>query len=471
MTEETQQFFKPAPYIKPSINVGALLDIPTGQYKTGKYGESILDGGLAHVTGIASIGNSFKTTFSDYMALSAFDKIIYSNNNTNVITYDTESNKEIQRFIHLSKQFPTLSSLDIYNDNFWILSDRTSCLGDEWYESLKSYLADRKKNSKNTSATYPFLDKDQITLIKNLIPSIGQLDSLTEFETSDVAKMKLDNELGESGGNTIFMRQGLAKFRLMSELSSLTVANAFYCILTAQVGKDIIIPQGPGTPSPTKKNQHLKPDTRIKGASDKFLQTTLNCWHIHNSKTLINDSTKGAEYPLDDGSYAGDTDLNVISLRQLRSKFGPSGYNLDLLVSQNDGILPSLTEFHFIKNYNRFGLSGTQQHYSLDLLPDIKLQRTTVRSKINEYPELRRALNITSELAQMHLYWRNLNNGILCTPAQLYQDLKDHGYDWSTLLKTRGWWTMNNDEQDIPFLSTLDLLNMRLKLYQPYWLK
>jgi hypothetical protein len=38
------------------------------------------------------------------------------------------------------------------------------------------------------------------------------------------------------------------------------------------------------------------------------------------------------------------------------------------------------------------------------------------------------------------------------------------------LLNTRGWWTLDNDKQEVPFLSTLDLLRMRKGLYHPYWL-
>ena len=47
---------------RPLINVGCLFDIITGVYVRGKYGESILNGGLGMLTGIAGIGNNFKTT-------------------------------------------------------------------------------------------------------------------------------------------------------------------------------------------------------------------------------------------------------------------------------------------------------------------------------------------------------------------------------------------------------------------------
>ena len=37
---------KPAPLVKATINVGCGLDIPTGTWHKGKFGENILNGGL-----------------------------------------------------------------------------------------------------------------------------------------------------------------------------------------------------------------------------------------------------------------------------------------------------------------------------------------------------------------------------------------------------------------------------------------
>lgn len=45
-------------------NVGCLFDIPTGKYVRGKYGESIMNGGLGLLTAIAGKGNTFKSTIS-----------------------------------------------------------------------------------------------------------------------------------------------------------------------------------------------------------------------------------------------------------------------------------------------------------------------------------------------------------------------------------------------------------------------
>ena len=58
----------------------------------------------------------------------------------------------------------------------------------------------------------------------------------------------------------------------------------------------------------------------------------------------------------------------------------------------------------------------------------------------------------------------------MCTPAELYEDIKKLGYDWNTLLDTRGYWTFNQYSHPVPYLNTVDLLKMRKGLYKPYWL-
>ena len=59
----------------------------------------------------------------------------------------------------------------------------------------------------------------------------------------------------------------------------------------------------------------------------------------------------------------------------------------------------------------------------------------------------------------------------MCTPKELYEDIKKLGYDWNVLLDTRGYWTIDQYTNKVPFLSTVDLLKMRKGLYTPYFLK
>jgi len=461
--------FDPAPNHKIMINIGVGLDIPTGHIVPGPHGESIINGGLGLLTGVVGIGNNFKSTIMDYMMVSAMDRIACSTE-TSGSTYDTELNRQPARMTAISQNFESFKDKNIVEDGLWLLTDKTQYYADPWYEILKQFLRDKRDNAKQLMQTTPFLNRDQQPF-QMLTPTFTSIDSFTLFETENIAKIQDENLLGESGGNVIHMRQGLAKTRFMMEIPAVAARAQHYVLFTAHIGKDITIPSGPIPQAPVKKLQYLKNGDKIKGVTDQFFFLLSNCWHAYNASPLLNDRTKAPEYPLDpEDSVAGDVDLNQVSLRQLRGKSGMTGYVLNILVSQSEGVLPSLTEFHYIKEQNRFGLNGSQIHYALDLLPTVKLSRTTVRSKLNQDALLRRAVNITAELCQMHQYWRHLKEeDLLCTPQQLFDDLKQQGWDWAVLLNTRGWWTVNNDKHPVPFLSTMDLLKMRKGLYHPYW--
>ena len=464
------QDFNTSSSVKYSFNVGCLLDIPTGHYLKGAHGESILNGGLGFLTGVVGVGNSFKSTILHYLALSALNKILYSTESS-LGTYDTEININEQRLRSLADSFEFLKDKNIIDSGVWSITDKTVYYANEWYTELKKFLTRKQKEATSNMVETPFLGRDGVTKMKMLAPTFSEIDSFSEFETADIADIQDNNELGSAGGNMMHARLGLAKTRFLMELPTLAGRNSHYILLTAHLGQEMNMAASPYSAPPPKKLGYLPQGIKIKGVSDKFFFLMTNVWHAYKSTPLINQKTKEPEYPSElDASKSDAQDLHLVSLRQLRSKNGPSGIVIEIIVSQREGVLPSLSEFHYLKSCERFGLSGTLIHYHLDLLPDVALTRTTVREKIKELPELRRALNITAELCQMTYLWPKLDDDLICTPKELYDDLKAMGYDWNVLYNTRGWWTFNNDKQDIPFLSTMDLLRLRKGLYSVFWM-
>lgn len=462
--------FKEPQQVKILFNVGALLDIPSGTYLTGKHGESILNGGYGIMTGVIGMPNSFKSTFTHFMMFAAASTV-YEVTDTNMNTYCTEMTTHEGKLRTLSAQFPAFSSTDIFEEGVMSITDKTMHPGDEWYDLFKKYLRDKKDSTKNTLLKTPFLTRDKTNMMITP-PTFGGIDSLTYFETSDVTKMQDDNMLGESGGNTIHMRQGLAKTRMFMELPALVMGCSHFIFFTAHIGKESNIQVGPMNVPPPKKLSTMKQGDKVKGATDAFLYLMSNLWQLNSATPLLNQTTKGPEYPVrPDDPQPGDLDLYTVMAKLLRSKSGPSGGVFEIVISQSRGVLPTLTEFHFLKSKNdRFGMDGSRDNFHMVLYPQAKLTRPNVRSKIDTDPMLRRAIRITSELCQMHLMWRHLDPRLLCTPKQLYDDLIALGYDWNVLLNTRGYWVFNNEDHPVPFLSTMDLLKMRIGLYKPYWL-
>jgi hypothetical protein len=456
-----------APHIKVMINIGACFDINTGTYLFGRYGEMILNGGLSTITGVVGIGNNFKSTIMHYMMLRAMARMVGSK----ASTYDTEVNIHEWHLHEMIQRIPEFKNEEILQTGRWVITDKTMYFGETWYKANRDFLEAKLKQAAKIQVETPFWNRDRTAPMTISMPSFSEVDSLTEFETSDVAEMQSKNELGESGGNMIHQRQGLAKTRILMEAPRLNTGSYNYLLMTAHIGKESTLQNaGPGGSVPIVKLKHLKNGDKIKGTTDKFTFVTHNCWHAYNATPFINQGTKSPEYPRNaEDNLALDTDLNTVQLRNLRSKSGVAGMVVTLLVSQTEGVLPSLTEFHHIKENGRYGLDGNNVSYCLEIYPDVTLMRTTVRGKIDSDPKLQRALNITSEMCQIDALWHNGAAEMLVPPKQLYTDLKEMGHSWDTILETRGWWTFDNEFQDTNYLSTYDILRMRAKQYIPYW--
>jgi len=452
------------------INIGASFDIPTGFPVTGAKGETIWNGGIGLTTGVIGRSNNFKSSIMHYMMLSAADKIAYTNE-TSMHLYDTEVTAIPERLDELGHKFENLGSdIATREDPPLVITDKSQYAADEWSALLKDFLAEKEKSKDSIIDYTPFKDPNTKGMLRTQVPTFVEIDSLSEFEAGTTIEMLNKNRTDDSSTNTLFMRQALFKTKFLAELPRLTTNSNTFFFMTAHLGEEIAMGGGPYSPGPTKKLQFLKMGDKIKGVSDKFLFLMSNAWYASGVTVLKNQTTKLPEYPADNKAESTETELQIVRLTQLRSKSGISGYTLDIVVSQNEGVLPTLTEFHQIKTNGRFGISGSNISYNLDLLPEVKLGRTTVRSKIDNNPLLRRAINITSELAQLHKFHPKLaEEELLCTPMELYEDIKKLGYDWEILLNSRGWWTPNNYKTEIPFLSTMDLLKMRKERYVPYW--
>jgi hypothetical protein len=465
---DLSQTFEAAPKVKVMINIGALFDISTGTFIEGRHGEHILNGGLSPLTGIVGIGNNFKSTLMRFQSFTAMSRMPKSTGST----YDTEVNVHEWHLDEMISRIHELDGEDILETGRWVITDKTVYSGNKWYDKFKEYCENKIKNASKIEVVTPFWNRNRQGPLMISLPTFTELDSFTEFETDDVIAMQDKNELGESGGNTIHMRQGLAKMRLLMEAPRLNCGSYNYLSMTAHIGKEGTMQSaGGGREVPITTLKHLKNGDKIMGTTKKFTFVTHNCWHAFNANPLMEANGDGPLYPRDSSDKAKyDTDLNIVKVKNLRSKSGITGMEMSIIVSQTEGVLPSLTEFHHIKETDRFGLEGNNVTYALALLPDVKLGRTTVRSKIDSNEKLRRALNITSEMCQMSYLWHGLPEGLMCTPKQLYDDLIAKGYSWDDLLATRGWWTYDNDKQIVPFLSTMDLLKMRVGKYHPYWM-
>lgn len=451
--------------IKPAFNVGALLDIPTGTFVKGIHGNWILNGGYSAINSFTGPGNSFKTEillFCIITTMKRYDPV-------RMALYDTENSMTYERINKTAKNIMDhVEHLGLYYDEpRSILTQAADIMGDEYWELLKNDLAEFTKVQSKKKLICPMYDYREKGPVRVITPTLGGIDSLSMFDVTSVQEKIIDKaNIGASDANMLFMRQGAAKTQLIMQLPRVCSQNSLYMGMVAHIGTRIDMdPYAPKPPELT----FSKNGTTKKGVPEKFDFINSNLWEIYNAKPMLKD--KRPEFPLDDADREESTDLFMVNMISSRNKNGPSGVQYGMIVSQANGIQPTLTEYCYLKARGKFGIIGNDRTFQLALRPDVNLQRTTLRRKIATDPRLCRAMQITSEMRQMREYWRNLDPELHVTPEVLYEDIKALGYDWDVLLNTRGYWTFEDCKDKHPReLSTMDLLYMRKGEYHPYWM-
>lgn len=454
-----------------NIPVGACLDLIHCEFNKGKMGETIINGGLPQYLGIIGSVNNYKSTIAHYIVCSAMAKIVKSQYPSFIETLDTEMSIKPSRLKSLAANVSE-DLIPHIESGSWRVSNASSISTNDWVAKFEDYV-DKKEKDKNLDIEIdPFNDNYTNKTVVNKIPTFLEIDTISKFTNEKALDKLSDNDLDSSDTNTVFMNIGMFKKKFLLPLPrNLSRAN-IYAVLTAHVAEKIDMVTGPAMyVRPSKQLQFLKGGDEIEGGTKEFKQTTSLMLQAHTAKLLSNKATKQAEYPADENDKS-ETDLNVVMLTVLRNKSGQSGISIPIVVSQSQGVLPTLTEFHYLKEVGKFGMEGNDRVYCMELYPEVKLQRTTVRKKIDSDPLLRRAINITSELFQMIMLRSEYKDSkYIINPKELYEKIKSMGYDWNKLLDTRGYWLIDQYDLEIdkPFLSTPDLVNMYFEDYHPWW--
>lgn len=455
------------PRIRPMFNAMAILDIVTGSWVRSTDGGWILNGGLntTSANSIAGPGNTFKSEVTNHLFFSAVARY-----GAHGLFYDTENSMTYERLQRSAHYFDELKDLDFDDPNNEQAQNVTftqsaDILGDAYFDAVKASLLERLKGKKKELLT-PMVDKDghQFEIMR---PVINAYDSLTEFKVSAVQDRLVDkHKVGEGGANTQFMKDGAAKTQMITQLPNLGTQTNTIFMMVAHIGMKIELDQyAPKAPTLT----HSRSGRHKKGVPEKFGFVNGLLMEIEDGKVLYNPGDKTARYPkVDADKVKESSDLNEVHIKLTRNKNGPSGVKLTLVISQAEGLLPDLTNFHFLKE-EKWGFSGNDRSYVLDLCPDIPLSRTTVREKMDQHPELRRALEIATQMRMMEIYYRGLKPEIHCSLSELYDRIIAQGYDWKDILNTRDYWLFEEDEKNatLPRLSTMEILQMAVGNYAP----
>lgn len=472
---KTEIDFIDSPSIRPSLNVGCMFDIASGVWHLGKRGESLLNGGLLYSTGFTGRANMYKSTLAHYHYLMAR---LYYRQVTNGVCYDTEipsiSQYRMNHLYQMLQKHGTIDELPFFNDEDETerkmrLTDAAMMKGEDFWEAVLNK-GGQKVDNKDLLTT-PFMispSKPEKGTLQMIRPSLYEIDSFSNmtFETIEDTLDK-NSDITSSKNNTLEMTSARFKASMINRMSHVLPRHSDFLIMTAHAGDNIVL--DPYAPSQQKLAflKHLK----LKKVPEPFTFLVNNLYFNASMKTMQHKDTKAPLYPRDvNDDQEGETDLQCVTTVNLRGKNGKSGLPIDILFSQQDGVIANLTEFNYCKE-NEFGISGNDRTYFLDLCPDVKLSRTTVRSKLDEIQQASAAAHLTAEIAYMFN-----NNNLIKTRygiemPELYKTISEKGGDWEKILSCRNHWVFEEQfDTERNFISSMDLLRWAKGEYTPYWM-
>jgi len=441
-----------APHMKILQPIGGVFDIISGDYILGHANNWVLNGGFPLTGGMAIVGsgNSFKSTLLHGLTLASMSLTLESTY-TNILTYDTETNIQQAHLHTFTQQHKNLKGEDI-------LFDKRTMMGNTFYKSVQNYVKQKIKHKKKLMVTTPYFAEDGKSIYKQIAHTYMGIDSFTDFETDDVQDIHDKIELGDSKGRMVFMNQGLSKYRLLSSLPKLIADGSIYMGMTAHVGKENAVSAGPSHLPPPKAMNTMKAGDKIKGVTERFffsLGLVYQCGRV--AVKLAPD--KSPLYPFDKvEQHTESADLNEVTLKVLRSKSSQSGLMFKVMVSQRQGLLLPLTNFHICKDDGKFGFFGNDVSYCCEFMPTLTLRRTTIRKHLDENPLLVRAVEINCDLYYITKLRKMPDLSVPPTPKELYEGLKEMGYCWDKILSTRGRHVINEEYCKIIAVSTMDLI-------------
>ena len=430
------EFIDTAPPLRPLLNVSPIFDVITGNWENGQNGSKILNGGIMPFIAFIGEGNTFKSTIMNSVMI----RVLARHPAMTLSTYETEGSFSISRMVQLASPYPDLAKEDFYtNESRYSLTTSTDMDGEDWFNGVKKF-AQMKLKEKSQIGTTPFIDAskhDGKTLLTMPYPTGICLDSMSEFRTG-ASREKMDkNKIDDKEVNDYFMRAGLEKSRMITEIPQFVGRAGIFLATTAHVDDTINMTNKPER----KKLTYMRQGQDIKRVPKNFSFLTNHCWEI----------IKSAPY----------------------YKSGLSGIPMQLIVSQSQGVLWNLSHYDIIASREGLGVTRKGHSATVDFYPDKVLMRTTVRDILDEDEKLARAVELSCEIALMYMYKDSIDNKYRMTFEEIKQNVIDKGYDWDKVLDTRGYWLYIEEEKELnakPYLSGFDLLRVATGEYKPTFL-
>lgn len=455
--------------VRPKFQVHSLIDHALGEYEKGDDGDYYLNGGVAHIVAISGRGNVFKTTLLDFL----YNSIQLRYNTSWGSKYDAEVSAQLSRVetaMRSALRYNKIVGVDpeinimaeLIGQQRYNLAGADVLPGEQWFakymrDEVEARFKEYTKGGKSLRVT-PFPDPIRKANKAMLDPWLYGLDSASEWHTGTLEDKHRKSEIGSADQNILNANDALHKANMMGRWPVMSARGNYYIGFTVHLTDGMVM--GGQDANTGKLLDDFKGELKFAGVPRRAVTFLTNSFLVATAsgeckQPQTYDKRTGTSEPMfptsrSKGMASSSNDLKIVRYTQFRAKSGPTGVKMDLLFSQEEGFLGGLSNWYYIKEVlpNDYGITRSGHFYALDILPETKFQRTTVRDQLDDDPKLARAMEIVAGLGWMQNNWHTLPQRFQITPAELYQKVIDAGYDWDEILTgTVEYWTFEDQKQ------------------------
>lgn len=380
----------------PHLNTGVtIFDLATGKFVPGMNNKWILNGGL-HCT---SVTGGRVQTYKSTTAGSFLAGILNIYKGSEAFVYETEFNvpgpERYDEFVPMWEE-PVANRISFHNGSQYTF--------DEFFDKkITEICKEKEKNKADYQVESPFININTLKPYKIWVPTIILTDSWSMGAINSVnEKYEESKSVDSSEMNTIFLKEGMVKTRVNRAIPNLAAKYGIYFICTAHIDEHISLN---AREHPSKELQYMKQGQRFKNVGGCFEFLTSTLLQTINATALIDSTKTGNQYPSINGS-GPINEVNEVNSMVVKCKNNAAGLSLPLIISQYQGILNEVTNFHYLRKFGDYGLMEKKSRSPhLQIYPKTQISRTTIRKIMGEDYALRRSLELTTQLCFIQNHW------------------------------------------------------------------
>lgn len=427
------------------INTGTLYDYLTGKFRYGIKNTWVLDGGLPQCFGLSGRGQTYKSGTAGTL----FARAMGIHQNAEGMVYETEGAVSgAERYDDFVGPFgsPISNRITFRNATDYSLTG--------FYDDFVKITEEKIKHAKDYMVESPFLNPATNKPYKIFIPTFMFVDSFSRARGDKSNELYDENSVDDSAFNMSAMADGAVKTRVMNDLPNRAARSGCYVILTAHVGNKMDL--NPYAPTP-KQLQYMKNTDKLKSVGSAYEMLTTVLMQTIGAKVQQN-KDKNCEYPT---SFSTPNEVNEVTTTLIRCKNNAAGTVFPFMISQYQGILDAVTNFHFLRNNKNWGMNvfGNQQEFSTYLSPDTKLTKKNLREITDKDYAVARGLELTAQLCFIQTLWSTwkMPDYVHMKPMDFAERLMNSGTETvNRVLQSTGVWSTSKQERER--LTIMDVL-------------